>query len=374
MPPSSSPPPPDDETPEGTAAGVDGAESAGADAPPPAPEPRPRRRSIWPDIATWVLSLAVLFVMVVLGAVWWIDRQFSEPGPLEAETRVVIPSGTGVGTIAQRLYEAGVIADPEMFRLAARIKDSQHALKAGEYAFEPGITLLEVLERLRQGDAVVHRFTIPEGLTVHEVVARLTAIETLVPVLPESLPAEGRLLPETYHFERGETVGDALARMAAAMDATLAELWPERAPDLPLASPEEALILASIVEKETGLAAERPRVAAVFINRLRRGMRLQSDPTVIYGASDGTGDLGRPLTRADLRADHPHNTYVHHGLPPTPIANPGRAAIAAVLHPAETDELYFVADGTGGHAFARTLEEHNRNVARWRQYQRQQEQ
>ena len=180
------------------------------------------------------------------------------------------------------------------------------------------------------------------------------------------VPAEGSLLPETYHYGRGDRRAALIARMAAAMDETLAELWQGRAEGLPFDSPPAAMVLASIVEKETGLAAERRHVAGVFVNRLRRGMRLQSDPTVIYGLTGGAGPLGRPLTRADLETDHPYNTYRIDGLPPHPIANPGREAIAAVLDPLPTGDLYFVADGSGGHVFAPTLDEHNRNVANWR--------
>jgi UPF0755 protein len=199
--------------------------------------------------------------------------------------------------------------------------------------------------------------------------AALEAAEGLTGPLPDP-PPQGSLLPETYFFENGETRAAMLARMQKAMTDALAELWPQRAENLPFDTPEQAVVLASIVEKETGVAAERPQVASVFVNRLRRGMPLQSDPTVIFALTGGEADLGRPLLRADLQVDHPVNTYVVNGLPPTPIANPGRASLEAVLNPAETDFLYFVADGTGGHAFARTLAEHNRNVARWRAVQR----
>ena len=209
----------------------------------------------------------------------------------------------------------------------------------------------------------------PEGLTVAEVLALVGGAEGLAGEADGAL-AEGALLPETYNYSWGDDRGDLVDRMAAAMDAALAELWEGRADELPFDTPEEALVLASIVEKETGIAGERARVAAVFVNRLRRGMRLQSDPTVVYALTEGSGALGRQLIRDDLAVQHPYNTYVHAGLPPGPIANPGRASIAAALDPAVSGDLYFVADGSGGHAFAPTLAQHNRNVARWRRLRR----
>ncbi len=221
---------------------------------------------------------------------------------------------------------------------------------------------------------MARNFTIPEGLTAPQVVALLAAAEGLDGEPPPlDKIGEGTLLPETYQYVRGDRRVDIVGRMRKAMAETLDELWRKRSADAsPLATPRDAVILASIVERETALSEERPRIAAVFLNRLRRGMRLQSDPTVVYGLSNGTGTIGRPLTRADLAVDHPYNTYIHGGLPPGPIANPGRDSLAAVLQPAKSKDLYFVADGTGGHAFARTLDEHNRNVARWRRIQRQQ--
>jgi UPF0755 protein len=221
------------------------------------------------------------------------------------------------------------------------------------------------VEILRKGDTVVRRVTIPEGLSSHQVVALLLQTPGLRGEVAEA-PAEGTLLPETYHFSYGDERAVLLARMAEAMNTTLAKLWPKRDQGLPFASPDEARSLAAMVEKETSLAEERPRVAGVFINRLRRGMRLQSDPTVVYGLTGGARPLGRALSREDLDRPTPYNTYRIGGLPPGPIANPGRAAIWAVLHPMVSNELYFVADGTGGHAFAATFAQHRRNVRRWR--------
>ena len=319
------------------------------------------------------VGATVVLVLVIAaacgGAAWWAFEQYRGPGPLAARTTIVIPKGADVSTIAARLADAGVIANPLILRLGARFDEADERLRAGEYAFVPGISAREVVAKLTEGLTVVRRLTIPEGLPAAEVVALVAAADGLEGEVGP-IPAEGSLLPETYYISYGDSRVDLIRRMAKAMDRTLAELWEGRAPDLPLETPEEALILASIVEKETAVPEERPRVAAVFVNRLRKGMLLQSDPTVAYGLALEAGPATRPLTFADLKKSTPYNTYVIEGLPPGPIANPGRAALEAVLHPAETEEFYFVADGTGGHAFARTLEEHNRNVANWRKIQK----
>jgi UPF0755 protein len=319
------------------------------------------------------VGATVVLVLVIgaacVGAAWWAFEQYRRPGPLVAESTVVIPKGADVSAIAARLADAGIIADPLIFRLGARFDEADERLRAGEYAFVPGISAREVVAKLTEGQTVVRRLTIPEGLSAAEVVALIAAADGLEGEVGP-IPAEGSLLPETYYISYGDSRADLIRRMAEAMDTTLAELWEDRAPDLPLETPEEALILASIVEKETAVPEERPRVAAVFVNRLRKGMLLQSDPTVAYGLALEAGPATRPLTFADLKKPTPYNTYLIEGLPPGPIANPGRAALEAALHPAETEEFYFVADGTGGHAFAQTLEEHNRNVANWRKIQK----
>ncbi len=290
---------------------------------------------------------------------------FTQPGPLDETTRVVIVPGSGLEAIARTLSEAEVISEPLVFRLGAKLTDRATRLKAGEYQFEPGATMRDVLDKLNAGDTVVRRLTVPEGLTSAEVVVLIQEAEGLVGEVPE-VPPEGSLLPETYHYAWGDGRADMVARMRAAMQATLDELWRGRQEGLPLETPEEALALASIIEKETGVEGERALVASVFVNRLDRGMRLQSDPTVIYAVTDLHGPMERPLTRADWEIQHPYNTYVNAGLPPGPIANPGRESLEAALNPADSDYLYFVADGSGGHAFAQTLAEHNRNVANWR--------
>jgi len=308
--------------------------------------------------------LALLLASATFAGWRWLEGWLDRPGPLPAETVLVVPRG-GLEKVAARLEESGVVDRAWAFVLAARLQGRERALKAGEYRFAAGIAPRAVLDLLESGRVVLHRITIPEGLTTAEVHALLEAAEVLEGPLPEPGP-EGTLLPETWLVPRGEPRARLLERMRAAMRESLAELWARRAPDLPYTRPEEAVILASLVERETPKKEEQPLVAAVFVNRLKRGMRLQSDPTVIFALTGGRNSLDRPLTRKDLELDHPFNTYRIDGLPPAPIANPGRGALEAALAPAAVDYLYFVADGTGGHAFARTLAEHNRNVARWR--------
>ncbi len=320
------------------------------------------------------LAAAFLFLLVVIGAAaggayLWFAREVLVPGPLSQETTLVIMPGAGLSAISRQLEGAGVVMHGRLFELQARRSGQARALKPGEYKFDPGVSIAAALDKIVRHDVVVRFVTVPEGL----VTANIKRIVGEAPGLAGDVTAEvadGDLLPETYRYEWGDSRAAVVGRMRAARDQALAELWEKRAPDLPVSTPQEAVILASIVEKETGVASERPRVAAVFINRLKRGMKLQSDPTVIYGIAPETADLDRPITRADLDAPNAFNTYIVTGLPPSPICHPGRAALAAVLNPLQTDELYFVADGTGGHAFAATLAEHNKNVARWRKLER----
>lgn len=308
------------------------------------------------------------------GAFWGALRVMA-PGPLDGPATVVVPRGSGLEAIAETLDRAGVLDEPLLFlygaKLTGELAGDRRPLKAGEYAFAPGVSISGVLEQMRQGKTVVRRLTVPEGLTSVQVMALLDKEEALTGSV-EPVPPNGSLLPETYHFTFGDSRASVVARMRQGMDKALAEAWKSRDGDLPVKTPEEAVTLASIVEKETGVASERARVAGVFLNRLEAGMRLQSDPTVIFALTDGTGELGRALTRADWRFESPYNTYVTDGLPPGPIANPGLASLTAVLKPERHDFIYFVADGTGGHAFAKTLAEHNRNVARWRAVQQKQ--
>ncbi|MDA0305715.1 MAG: endolytic transglycosylase MltG [Proteobacteria bacterium] len=315
------------------------------------------------------LSLLAGVGLVLGGAVLWGNAQFKRPGPSTTEITLVIERDAGVNIIARDLYQAGVLSHQFPFRIMARLEAKEKPLRAGEYAFKAGISPEAVLKHLQSGKTVVRRVTFAEGLTTAEILAQLGQTKGLKGLV-SPIPAEGALLPETYHFSFGDQRLTIIKRMRRDMQGLLARLWANRAPDLPLKSAKEALVLASIIEKETGVAAERPRIAGVFINRLNKKMRLQSDPTVAYGLTEGNGQLGRPLTRADLKRPSAYNTYLIDGLPPEPICNPGSASLEAVLRPAPTKELYFVADGSGGHVFAKTLKEHNRNVARWRKINR----
>ncbi|MBS0560462.1 MAG: endolytic transglycosylase MltG [Proteobacteria bacterium] len=325
-------------------------------------------------MARLVRALRSLIPLVVLTAAAVASLPFAwrhmmdSPGPLPAARNVVVPHGT-VPELAQALTAEGLIAPgwaPDWgdsawpFRLAVYLTRGAGELHAGEFAFPAHASLRTVLAVLRTAQPVRHKITIPEGLTAPQIMALLARAEALSG--PDVPVAEGSVLPQTYDYTYGTPRAAIVARAAAALDRVLAQAWAGRASNLPLANPREALILASIVERETALPAERPMVAAVFLNRLRAGMRLQSDPTTIYAASEGMGVLDHPLTRAELDRDDPFNTYRAPGLPPGPICAPGLATITAVLHPADTDALYFVADGSGGHAFSRTLAEHNRNV------------
>ncbi|WP_343559670.1 endolytic transglycosylase MltG [Kiloniella sp. b19] len=329
-----------------------------------------KARSFLGKIALFLLLLAVIAGGATAGGYFWLQQRFLVAGPLAEETVVAIPRGAGLASIARTLESEGVIEEALLFRIAVRLQGQAQRLKAGEFAIPAAASMQEVMFALIEGRAVDYSITIPEGRTIVESLALINANKVLEGEIT-SVPAEGYILPETYHFVRGDTRQGLLDRMTADLEQTLQELWAGRQADLPLNSPEEALILASIVEKETGLAEERPLVASVFVNRLRRGMRLQSDPTVIYGVTLGQEPMGRPISKKDLKTPTPYNTYTIDRLPPTPIANVGRAAIEAVLNPASSNYLYFVADGTGGHAFARTLNEHNRNVAKWRRIERQ---
>ena len=314
--------------------------------------------------ALWAAGVvAVLFA----GAALFARARYLEAGPNAAETTIVVPRGRPEA-VGAALLKAGVIADVRAFRIADLATRGEGRLRAGEFAFPAAASLRDVLAILRTARPVQHRLTIPEGLTAAQIARLIEAAETLDGDPP--VPTEGAVLPETYAYERGEPRATLLRRAEQAMDRVLAEIWAARLPDLPIATPQELVVLASMVERETARPEERARVAAVFVNRLRAGMRLQSDPTVAYAVSGGLGGPDRQLTRADLAWQHPANTYAVSGLPAEPICAPGRAALRAAAQPMADDALYFVADGAGGHVFARTLEEHTRNVARWREAQR----
>lgn len=324
-------------------------------------------------LKSFLIFLVIIGVLAV-GALgvggYFAYQETTRDGPLAEETVILLNPGASVSRTADLLVEAGAIRHPQIFKAAVRARGAQTDLKAGEYAIPAEASVMEIIDLLVEGKSILHYFTAPEGLTTAQVLRALTENETLQGDIT-LMPNEGELLPETYAFTRGETRDAIIRRLVAAQQDVIEELWSDRALELPISSPEEAIILASIVEKETGIAAERARIAGVFINRLKRGMRLESDPTIIYGLTKGE-PLGRGLRVSELRKSTPYNTYIIRGLPPTPIANPGRDAIAAVLNPAETDEIFFVADGSGGHVFASNLRDHNRNVARWREIEREQ--
>ena len=317
-------------------------------------------------IAALLAASATVSLFLIAGLAWAWSVYYS-PGPParnDEATIVTLPSGSGVSTIAARLKNAGVIRSVDMFKAAATLTGADRRLRAGEYEVPSRASLKTVIGLLTDGRVVRHFVTIPEGWSSAQAVDILNA-ETILTGTIDEVPEEGSLWAETYEVTRGETRQAVIARMQRAAEENLAELWARRSPNTVVRTPEEAVILASIVEKETGVGAERPRVAAVFSNRIRLGMRLESDPTIIYGITQGR-PLGRGIRRSELERDTGYNTYLIDGLPPTPIANPGRQSLEAVLNPPHTDELFFVADGTGGHAFARTYDEHLRNVARWR--------
>src|ERR1700738_2402670 len=329
---------------------------------------RPSRRARRPMviIGNALMTLLTLVLIVGGGAVVMGKSRLETPGPLPEDKIVTIPPRSGIMDIADLLTQEGVIEDHRLIFLGGVLAlNARSDLKAGEYLFTTPPSLRAVIETIAQGKVVQHQITIPEGLTSEQIVARLLDNEILSGNVKD-VPREGSLLPDSYHFNRGFTREQMIQRMRQAQDRLLREVWERRNPDLPLKSPDQLIILASIIEKETSKPEERTRIAAVFANRLKQKMKLQSDPTIIYGLVFGKGSLGRPLSKADIAQPTPYNTYVIDGLPPGPIANPGRGSIEAAAHPARTKELYFVADGTGGHAFAETYEQHQKNVTRLR--------
>ena len=317
------------------------------------------------------LILGFCFVVGVgsAGTGFWVYGGFTRPGPLQHDTILIVPPSTGINIIAKELASRGIISKAFIFRVGVKFFSEQEVMKAGQYLFTAHLSSRDVVKLLQTGKTVVHRITFAEGLTSTEIAAQLALTEGLTGDL--SLPiAEGSLLPETYHFSYADPRSGLIKRMRKGLSKLMMGLWPYRDANLPFKSQREALILASIVEKETGKPSERAHIAGVFINRLRKKMRLQSDPTVVYGITKGQGPLGRSLRRSELRKKTAYNTYTNYGLPPTPIANAGRKSIEAVLHPMKTNDFYFVADGTGGHLFSRTLKQHNLNVSKWRKIEK----
>jgi UPF0755 protein len=317
-------------------------------------------------IAGNAVFMFLVVISVAVGAALYVGKQrFDEPGPLAEDKMVNIPRGLGIKDIATLLQREGVIDQPYVFIGGVLVMKARGSLKHGEYQFAKHASLADVVDTMIDGKVVQHALTVPEGLTSEQIIAKLLENTALTGQIKE-IPREGSLLPETYKFTRGATREQIIRRMQQAEQQEVKEIWQRRVPDLPIATPEEMVTLASIVEKETGKPDERSRVAAVFINRLKNKMKLQSDPTIIYGLTGGKGSLGRPILKSEIEQPTPYNTYVINGLPPGPIANPGRAALEAVANPARTKDLYFVADGTGGHIFSETYELHQKNVAKLR--------
>ncbi len=311
----------------------------------------------------WTL---ILLCALSLGSfTFWAVDYFKSPGPLKYGAVVVIPEGSPLKSVSVMLAENNVITYPEIFTLIIRVAEFEKQALAGEYAFTPHMSPFEVFSKISSGDVVVRNFTIAEGLMTSQIIDLMNKNTAMTGEIPVDI-AEGLLLPETYGYYYGEKRSKIIERMKRDMQEVLDKSWDARAENLPFKDKNEALVLASIVEKETGKEEERKRVAAVFINRLRDGMKLQTDPTVIYAITEGKYVLDRPLTFKDLETPSPFNTYANLGLPPSPIANPGKASIEAVMHPLETDEFFFVADGTGGHTFSAKLKDHNKNVTKWR--------
>lgn len=321
----------------------------------------------------FIVSVVMLAVIAAGVGVYFGRQAFIEPGPSANGDTFLVKPKMAVADIADQLERRNLISDARIFRLGVRAYGNDSALKAGEYEIKPGASMRDIMELLKSGKSVLYSLTIPEGLTVEQAMQRIAEQDELTGDMPSTMPPEGSLATDTLRFTRGATRQQMIDKLLADQKKLVEDVWARRSPDLPLANINEFVTLASIVEKETGKGDERSRVAAVFLNRLAKGMRLQSDPTILYGLFGGKGKpADRPIYQSDIDKQTPYNTYLISGLPPTPIANPGRAALEAVANPSKTKDLYFVADGTGGHVFASTLEEHNENVARYRALQKKQ--
>jgi UPF0755 protein len=338
---------------------------------PPPPKRSERARNPFVVIGNAIITILII-LMIGAGTTYYYGRQLLEtPGPLREDKVVNIPARAGKRDIADALQREGVInVNPWAFIGSVFALKASSDLKPGEYEFRKNASLRDVIATIVEGKVVQHAVTIPEGLTSEQIVARLTDSDIFAGSVRE-IPREGTLLPETYKFPRGTTRDQVIQRMQQTQKRVLAEIWERRNPDVPIKSPEALITLASIIEKETGKADERSRVAAVYVNRLRQKMKLQSDPTIIYGLVGGKGTLGRPIRRSEITQPSPYNTYVIEGLPPGPIANPGRASLEAAANPARTRDLFFVADGTGGHTFTETYDQHQKNVAKLRALEKQ---
>lgn len=315
----------------------------------------------------FLMSLAVMATVIAVGVVYYALSVFNAPGPLETNTNFQVREGAGLAEISSMLERNNIVNDARIFRYVARTYLQDKTLKSGEYEIKAKASMKDVMELLQSGKSILYSVSFPEGLTTRQMFDRLLADPVLEGALPAELPPEGSLRPDTYKFSRGTQRMEIVKQARAAQEKLVDDIWARRDASLPIKDKSEFVTLASLVEKETGKADERPHVASVFINRLNKGMRLQSDPTIVYGLFGGAGKpADRPIYQSDLAKDTPYNTYIIKGLPPGPIAAPGKAALEAVANPWRTQDLYFVADGTGGHVFAATLEEHNANVRRWR--------
>ena len=335
----------------------------------PDPPKRSRKaRSQMVIFLNFLMTLAIFVVVAAVAGTYYAFSVYQSPGPLTTNTNFIVRNGAGLNEIANRLESNNIISDQRIFRwLTTTYLHDGETLRAGEYEIKASASMKDIMELLKSGKSILYSVTLPEGLTVRQIFNKLQADPVLEGDLPSALPGEGSLRPDTYKFTRGTKRTEIIQQMAAAQDKLVEQIWDKRDPNLQLANKQDFVTLASIVEKETGLADERAHVASVFLNRLGKGMRLQSDPTIIYGLFGGEGKPSdRPIYQSDLKKETPYNTYIIKGLPPTPIANPGKDALEAVANPWKSQDLYFVADGTGGHVFAATLEEHNANVKRWR--------
>nr|WP_206113020.1 endolytic transglycosylase MltG [Rhizobium laguerreae] len=335
------------------------------------PEPPKRSKKARGQVVlflNFIMTMAVLVCVVAVIGFYYATSTYRNPGPLQTNTNFIVRNGAGLTEIASNLERNAIISDARIFRyLTATHLSAGESLKAGEYEIKARASMRDIMELLKSGKSILYSVSFPEGLTVRQMFDRMLQDTVLEGDLPAALPTEGSLRPDTYKFSRGTKRSEIIEQMAAAQQKLVDQIWDKRDSSLPLRSKEEFVTLASIVEKETGVPDERAHVASVFLNRLGKGMRLQSDPTIIYGLFGGEGKpADRPIYQSDLKRDTPYNTYVIKGLPPTAIANPGKDALEAVANPWKTQDLYFVADGSGGHVFSATLEEHNANVKRWR--------
>lgn len=322
----------------------------------------------------FMLSVMLIGALGAGAAAYYGKIQFEKPGPSQLAKVFVVERNSGLRDISIRLFTEGLISDERIFQIAVRATGNAAKLKAGEYEIAAGASMRDVMNLITSGRSIEYSVTIPEGLTVQQAWARIAENPSLTGNMPAQMPSEGMLIADTHNFPRGTDRTEVVNKLIDLQTNLILEIWAKRAPDLPLENVNEFVTLASIVERETGIAAERPRVASVFINRLKQGMRLQSDPTIIYGIFGGAGKPSeRPIYKSDIETVTPYNTYAIDGLPAGPIAIPGRAALEAVANPMTTNDLYFVADGTGGHVFAETLEQHNTNVAAWRRIEKERE-